>query len=246
MLKNYKYLTANTLKIISIIAMFFDHFVTVFISHDTIMGLMLRTPGRIAAPIMCYFIAEGYHYTSNLKKYIYRLLVFAVISHFAYNLLFGYTFFQATSIIWGLAMGLIALAAVKSDKLNIMAKLVVLGACCALSITANWNYVAVLWIVGFGLFQGDFKKQIASFIVLGIVFHLIPTYLNFGPVHEVYPHWYQIGIFLAIPLLAMYNGKLGKKTKFMSWFFYVFYPGHLILLYLLNKYTSLSALFGRF
>lgn len=246
MFKIDKYLTANTLKIISIIAMFFDHFVAVFMSHDTIMGLILRTPGRIAAPIICYFIAEGYHYTSNLKKYIYRLLVFAVISHLPYNLLFGYTFFQATSIIWGLAMGLIALAAVKSDKLNIIVKLIVLGACCALSITANWNYAAVLWVVGFGLFQGDFKKQIVSFIVLGIIFHLIPTYVYYGLNHKVYPHWYQIGIFLAIPLLAMYNGKLGKKTKFMSWFFYVFYPAHMFLLFLLNKYTSLSTLFGRF
>lgn len=243
MLKIDKYLTANTLKNISIISMFFDHFVAVFISHGTLMGIILRTPGRIAAPIMCYFIAEGYHYTSNLKKYIYRLLVFAVISHLPYNLLFGYTFFQATSIIWGLAMGLIALAAVKSNKLNTITKLAVLGACSALSIIANWNYVAVLWIVVFGIFQGNFKRQILSFIAVGIIFHLIPTYLNFGPVHEGYPHWYQLGIFLVIPLLAMYNGKLGKKTKFTSWFFYAFYPGHLILLYLLNKYTSLSELF---
>lgn len=243
MFKIDKCLTANTLKIIAIIAMFFDHFVTVFISHNMLIGMILRTPGRIAAPIMCYFIAEGYHYTSNLKKYIYRLLVFAAISHLPYNILFGYTFFQATSIIWGLAMGLIALAAVKSDKLNIIAKLAVLGASCALSITANWNYVAVLWIVVFGLLHGDFKSQMFGLVAVGILFHLIPTYFNYGPGHEGYPHWYQLGIFLAIPLLALYNGKLGKKTKFMSWFFYIFYPGHLILLYLLNKYTAISTLF---
>ena len=51
-------LTANSLKIIAIVAMFFDHFVAVFISHDTLIGILLRSPGRIAAPIMCYFIAE--------------------------------------------------------------------------------------------------------------------------------------------------------------------------------------------
>lgn len=239
-------LTANKLKIIAITAMFFDHFFAIFLAHDTIIGLASRTPGRIVAPIICYFIAEGYHYTSNRKKYILRLLVFAVISHLPYNLLFGYTlfgFFQATSVIWSLAMGLIALTAVKSDKLPFVVKPIVVAACCALAVTANWNFVAVLWVVAFGLFHGNFKKQILAFCVVGIIFHLIPTYLRFGPIHEGYPHWYQLGIFLAIPLLALYNGKLGKKSKTMSWFFYVFYPAHLLLIYFLDRFTSLSTLF---
>ena len=236
-------LTANMLKVISIIAMFFDHFVAVFISHDTLLGLMLRFPGRIAAPIICYFIAEGYHYTSNRRKYIERLLIFALISHLPYNLCFGYSFFQATSIIWGLAMGLIALTALKSDKLHILIKPIVLAACSLLAITANWNYISVLWIVVFGLFRGNFKLQMVGFTVVAVFFHLIPTYLNFGPIHEGYPHWYQIGVFLAIPFLAKYNGKLGKKSKVLSRAFYVFYPGHLIFLYLLNRFTALSELF---
>lgn len=236
-------LTANKLKIIAIIAMFFDHFFAIFLAHNTIIGLASRTPGRIAAPIICYFIAEGYHYTSNREKYILRLLIFAAISHIPYILLFGFTFFQATSIIWGLAMGLIALTAVKSDKLPLLIKPIVVAACCALALTANWNYVAVLWIVAFGLFYGNFNRQILAFCAVGIVFHLIPTYLNFGPIHEGYPHWYQLGIFLAIPLLALYNGKLGRKSKIISWSFYVFYPGHLLLIYLLDRFTSLSTLF---
>lgn len=218
--------------------MFFDHTVAVFLLHNTIEGLVLRFPGRIAAPIMCYMIAEGYHHTSNRKKYIIRLLIFAVISHLPYNLCFGFSFFQATSVIWSLAMGLVALTAMKSDKLHILVKLIILGGCCVLSVTANWNYIAVLWIVAFGLFYGNFKLQMMSFTTIGIIFHLIPTYFNLGSIHEGYPHWYQFGIFLAIPLLAMYRGERGKKSKFMTWFFYVFYPAHLILLYLINHFTQ--------
>lgn len=236
MIKTKPYLTANTLKIIAIIAMFFDHFVGVLVRHDTIMGLILRTPGRIAAPIMCFFIAEGYHRTSNRKKYILRLFIFAVISHLPYNLLFNFKFFQATSIIWGLTMGLVALTAIKSDKLHIVVKLIVLAACSLLSITANWNYVSVLWIVVFGLFHGNFKHQILGFCAVGIIFHWIPTFLNFGLLHEVYPHWHQLGILLAIPLLSAYNGQLGKKTKKLAWFFYIFYPGHLLLIYVFEQY----------
>ena len=236
-------LTANKLKIIGIVAMFIDHFVAVFISHDTLIGLMLRMPGRIAAPIFCYFIAEGYHYTSNRGRYIKRLIIFALISHIPYNLAFGYTFFQTTSVIWGLAMGLVALTAIKNDKLHIAVKILVLAVCCLLSITANWNYIAVLWIVVFGIQHGNFKLQILGFFAVSILFHLIPTYINFGPMHEGYPHWYQLGVFFAVPLLAVYNGQIGKKSKIMSWAFYVFYPAHLILLFLLDRFTALSTLF---
>ena len=236
-------LTANKLKVIAILAMFFDHFVATFVPHEELIGIILRTPGRIAAPIICYFIAEGYFYTSNRRKYIERLLIFAVVSHLPFNLLFGIAFFQATSIIWGLALGLIALTAIKSEKVHILLKPVILGLCCLLAITANWNYVSVLWIVGFGLFRGSFTKQMIVFSIIGFVFHLIPTYINFGPGHDGYPHWYQVGIYAAIPLLAMYNGKLGKKSKIMGWFFYIFYPAHLLFIYVLDRFTTLSEFF---
>lgn len=236
-------LTAHTLKIIAIVAMFFDHFVAVFISHDTIIGLMLRTPGRIAAPIFCYFIAEGYHYTSNRSKYIQRLIIFAIVSHVPFILSFGYTFFQATSVIWGLAMGLVALTAFKNDKLHIALKILVVVICCLLSITANWNYITVLWIVVFGLHHGNFKNQMIGFFAVAILFHLIPTYIRFGPLHAGYPHWYQVGVLFAVPLLAVYNGRIGRKSKVMSWFFYIFYPAHLMLIYMLDRFTALSTLF---
>lgn len=188
--------TSNQLKAIAVIAMFFDHFVSGFIPHSTVIGLVLRTPGRIVAPIMCYMIAEGYHHTSSRKKYILRLLLFSLLSHVPYDLYFGFSFLQATSVMWSLTMGLTALTLVKRQDLPLLCRAGALAVCCALSVTANWNYVAVLWIVLFGCFYQNFKKQMIGFVCIGAVFHLIPTYLNFGPVHEGYPHWYQLGIFL--------------------------------------------------
>ena len=134
----------------------------------------------------------------------------------------------------GATMGYAALSAVKSGKLPLPVKVAVLALCCALAVTANWNYIAVLWVVGFGLFYGNFRKQAVCFCVVGVLFHLIPTFFDFGLVHEGYPHWYQLGIFLAIPILALYNGRRGKKTKAGGWFFYVYYPAHLLVLYLVK------------
>lgn len=145
---------------------------------------------------------------------------------------------------WGLAMGLIALAAVKSETVSNLSKLVVLCLCCLLALTANWNYIAVLWIVMFGLLHGSFRRQMIGFCGIGVLFHLIPTYLNFGFVHEGYPHWYQLGVFLAIPMLSLYHGERGKKSAALTYFFYWFYPLHLVLIYCMDNYTALADLIG--
>ena len=107
-------LTGNQLKIIAIAAMTLDHCVAVFMPQDMAGRWILRMLGRMAAPIMCYLIAEGYHHTSNLKKYMGRLLLVAVISHIPYNLCFGYDvwrFWEATDVMVALFAGLAALAA---------------------------------------------------------------------------------------------------------------------------------------
>lgn len=228
-------LTSNTLKILAILAMVFDHAAAVFAPHDTIWGLALRIPGRIAAPLFCYFIAEGYHYTSDKKKYLSRLLILAVISHYPYNMLFGYPFFKATSIMWSLSLGLIALMGIKSPSVPIIFKPIILLACCALAIPANWNFIAVLWIVVFGMFHGNKNLQIAGFLAVAVLF-LTRVYLNFGPAHDGYTHWYQLGVLIAIPLFFMYSGNRGKNLKWLTVFFYAIYPLHLLVLSFIKYY----------
>ena len=241
-MEQYKVLTANKLKIFAIIVMFLDHFATVFFPSNAMITLIFKLFGRMAAPIFCYFIAEGYHHTSNLRKYITRLLVFAAVSHIPYILAFypdyfviGINFIKATSVILPLSMGLIALTAIKSEKIHIILKFVILAVCCAVSYTANWNYIAVLWVVAFGIFYGNFTRQIFAFCAICVLYLLIQPFRQYGIFDETFPQWQQLGIFLTIPLLAMYNGSPGKKSLAMKWLFYIFYPAHLILLYVLNQ-----------
>ncbi|WP_099361791.1 TraX family protein [Fredinandcohnia onubensis] len=222
-------LTSNALKYIALIAMFFDHLSAGFIPQETIAGFVLRIPGRVVAPIFCYFIAMGYFYTSNIRKYIERLVIFAAISHFPYVLYFNLPWWKTTSVMWSLALGLIALTIVKSEKLPMYAKLALVFLCCMLAYPADWNFVAVLWIVFFGIYRGQLNKQIISFVLIGIFAHLIPQIINMG-----WHHAYQIGIFLAIPLLLMYKGRRGRKSNLLKWGFYVFYPLHLIVLYIIK------------
>lgn len=78
-------LTRNQLKYIAITATVFDHIGMLFIPVTNPVGCIPRIIGRLTAPIMCFFIAEGYFYTGSKKRYGARLFIFACVSQFAYS-----------------------------------------------------------------------------------------------------------------------------------------------------------------
>lgn len=224
---------SNQLKMIAIIVMLYDHLVAVFAPRDyMLIWSIFRIPGGIVAPIMCFLISVGYHYTSDVRKYIFRLVIFAGISHLPYNLTFGFTFFQATSVFWALALGLIALACTKNPKIQMPFKIAIIGTCCVFARIANWHYLAVLWIVNFGLFHKNIKMQLIGFIILGLGLNVLPTLLSTGILG--FNRLDRFGFLLACPFLLLYNGQRGKKIKSLDNFFYIFYPAHLIAIYLIK------------
>lgn len=105
-MKIYKtFINSDWLKIIACITMLIDHIGAVFFTNSTI----LRFIGRIAFPIFCFMLVQGYFKTSNVKKYIIRLLILALLSEIPYdytfhNMLFD---FKHQNVIWTLLFGLI-------------------------------------------------------------------------------------------------------------------------------------------
>ena len=114
-----KGLNANQIKLIAIIAMTIDHIADILFPGFPAepVPILLHIIGRLTAPIMWFFICEGFFYTRNLKKYLLRMFTFAVVSHFAYCFAFGINYipfstgelFSQTSVIWPLAWALVAL-----------------------------------------------------------------------------------------------------------------------------------------
>lgn len=229
---------SNQLKMVAITIMLYDHLVAVFAPRSNMLvWSIFRLPGGIVAPIMCFLIAVGFHYTSDVRKYIFRLAIFSVISHLPYNLTFGFTFFQATSVFWSLTLGLIALACVKSEKIQFPFKIAIVGTCCVFARIANWHYLAVLWIVNFGLFHKNIKAQLIGFIFLGLGLNVLPTLLSTGILG--FNRLDKFGFLLACPFLLRYNGLRGDKNIALDRFFYVFYPAHLIAIYLIKLLFSI-------
>lgn len=227
-------LNANVLKVIAMIAMTIDHFTAViYPAYPKDIGIIfLHAIGRLAAPIFWFFIAEGYFYTRNFKKYVGRILLFTVISHFAYNFAFGIPFipfktsvFNQTSIFWGFALALIALKIQDLNKpaLKPWMRIIITNICCILAFPADWSTPGALVIVSNSNNRGNFKKQMVN-MLLCVAIYSIVFFLFIDKVYGLL----QMMVVLAIPLLKMYNGERGKM-KGLKWFFYLFYPLHLIL-----------------
>jgi len=227
-------LTANALKLIAISAMLFDHLLwVIWPGYDNgSVVLLLHAVGRLTAPIMCFFIAEGYRHTHNRRRYALRLLLFAVISHFAYNFAFGIPLipfqtgiFNQTSVMWSLFWGLMALCMMDSDSIikRDWFKLVLLLLICVISFPADWSCIAVLMIVFIGSYRDDFKKQMFYMMLFASLYALV-----FCLFIDVRYGLLQLAVGFSIPLLKQYNGQRGT-WKGMKGFFYAFYPAHLIL-----------------
>lgn len=225
-------LNSNQLKLIAIATMTLDHLICVlYPNYPTDRWIVLcHILGRLTAPIMWYFIAEGYYYTHNIKKYAGRLFLFAIISHFAYNFAFGIPFipfktsvFNQTSVIWSLAWGLVALAMINDDRLKQWQKTVLLMLICLITFCSDWSCIAVLAIVGIGTNRGNFKKQMEQ--MMFYVFMYAAVYFIF--INKLYGI-IQLFVFISIPFLKAYNGQRGQ-WKGMKWFFYLYYPLHLVI-----------------
>ena len=191
----------------------------------------LHIIGRLTAPIMWFFIAEGFHYTRNVKKYAGRLFFFALISHFAYDFAFGIPFFSPsagvfnrTSVMWSLALSVVIMAAAKSERIKTWLKYVIIFAACIISFPSDWSSIAVMAPFSINCHRGNFKKQALDIVFWTFVYALV-YFIFIDKLYGVL----QIFTFLSIPLLKQYNGERGK-WKGMKWLFYIYYPAHLVMI----------------
>ena len=216
-------LTANALKMIAILAMTVDHLAWMLLPLESVSGEIAHTFGRLTAPIMCYLAAEGVHYTRDPRRYLLRLFLFAALSHVPYVLFFD-TEWYYTSILWGMAWGVFALWLCEDPAVPLWLKLGMILFACFMAVNADWNYIAVLWIVLLGLSRGDFLLQTAVLLGVGALY-VLPDIITQGGQYA-----YRFGVVFTLPLLARYNGKRGRKSALTKWAFYWYYPLHLLLL----------------
>lgn len=218
------------------LAMLLNHISTIFLSSNTYFGEFCLDIGYFTAPIMCWFLVEGYHHTRSKLRYGLRLLLFALISELPFRFAFGS---NTRNMIFTLFFCFLLLVAEEWVDEPI-SKLIIQSVLIFSTINCDWPVIAGLYTILFAHAYGSRKKTIRAFGIATGLFVFI-QYLNYRPVSSgiitlVHALCSGLGVLLAgIVIIFLYNGKRSRiGRQFYQWFFYCFYPIHLVVLGLIH------------
>lgn len=227
----------SQLKFIAICAMVCDHVAWGFVEFMSPLGQVMHVIGRLTIPIMCFFVAEGFRKTADVKEYIKRMVLFWIVAMVPFYLFFGEIYEYRQNIIFDLLLGLLMLAVLENKRFKLWQKCVLAAGLFGVSaVIGGWVIMPILYILVF-YYVRDFKKQAAWFCGLTValeVFLIVAVELNriWHFSHYDWP-WYDklyfLGFMIPLLLLKRYNGEKGKNI-FGRYFFYLFYPAHFLVL----------------
>lgn len=215
-------MTSTKLKIIACITMLIDHIGAVLYPEVVI----LRMIGRIAFPIFAFLIAEGYYHTKNPRKYLLRLGLFAIISEIPFDLAFNNKVleFSHQNVFFTLCLGLLAIHLFTyfySRQQVFASGSVIICMLIAFVLRTDYSLFGILLIFAFYKFRDD---KILRYII-PIMVLLAMTVMSL--------RWDIVACHLISMLfIYLYNGKKGYSLKYL---FYIFYPAHLLVLFLINN-----------
>ena len=261
-----KGISGSTLKWIAVITMLMDHIGASLLERSgnlPQLDVILRSVGRVAFPLFCFLLVEGFYHTHSVEKYAMRLLIFALVSEIPFDMAFNDTFFFAldNNVFWTLLIGLMMIWGIhalddrwekkkekedreeacpnltheqlidfrderrlETDNLlrSIEVVLLVLLAMIVAQVS-NTDYGAC-GVATIGVFYFLYSHRVTAVVI--VVLMLTMTVSS----SEIF----SIAI---LPLLYFYNGTRGHQNRY---FFYAFYPVHLLILGILGIFMGLG------
>lgn len=214
-------INGSTLKLIAIFSMFIDHVAAIFLEKQEFAALyfICRNIGRLAFPIFCFLLVEGFVHTKNLKKYSKNLFLFGLLSEIPFDLAFFHKVYEPSfqNVFFTLGIGLLVLVGISKWRENIGLVIVTVFTGCFFSILINcdYSYKGILMIVFFYWFYYNPQLKFFSIAILNGIFE-------------------PFAILALIPIY-FYNGTRGIRIKY---FFYYFYPVHLLVLVFLYQWMG--------
>lgn len=219
-----------TLKSIALSAMLVDHIAAVFLPGYGWIYYICRFIGRMTAPIMCFFLTEGFIHTSSRKKYILRMAIFALIAQPAYTLAFYRKLLTPHfSMISTLCISLVMLCCLEKIK-PLWLKILAVGLLVLMTYPCDWGIYAPVMVLGFYLMR---ERGILRLSVLGVI--SVGMVVMYGLAMGVPGAFMHCGMIASLALLSLYNGERGPDGGAAKWFFYIFYPAHLYVIYIVER-----------
>lgn len=193
-----------------------------------------RCIGRLAFPLYCFLLVQGFRHTRDLRAYARRLLLLACVSEIPFDLLiFGQiSSAMEQNVVFALLLGLMALYAAKALAARplpcALAVLALMLLAMAAQVSYGWLGVALCLAYAYA---GDSKKRQALFTVLLTLLYAFILLLS-----GVARTWVAVSLCAALSVIpiALYNGRPGPRGKALTFFFYAAYPLHLCVLALIR------------
>ena len=205
--------------------------------------------GRLSFPIFAFLIVEGFYHTKNLKKYITRILMFAIITEIPFNLLVNNTIIYPNhqNVLWTFLLSILCMNILEKTKNKeidfkiafypiFIMTFVLLG----IFLKTDYNGLGVLTVLLFYFFrikQNDTKlKKIITRILQLISLYIISCYLNSTILFSInnFNIYTQNLSIISLLLIWLYNEKQGLYNNYIKYLYYLFYPIHIIILFLLK------------
>ena len=240
-------LSAAALHILAMAFMLMDHLWATLLPAQE----WLTCVGRIAFPIFAFMAVEGYFHTHNLKKYLLRMLIFAVISEVPFDLMYGGTWFYPVhqNVIWTLMMGLVGIHLMETVRkkkstfvyILVSAIVVILGGLLGTLSMVDYYGIGVLTVFIFYFFRQRkwwclLGQMLALYWVnVELLGGLMYPIRLFGMEFELCQQGLAL---LALLPIWLYRGRQGYHSKPFQYFCYAFYPIHMLVIVLVLNFIN--------
>jgi len=195
----------------------------------------------IAPPVMFFFVADGFRYTRSRKKYAVRLFIFACITQIPFTIMWGpIVGWWGANVMFTLFFSLLVLCVWESSlKLWQRIALIVLLNIVPVALMSEWMIFGPMTVLGLHIFRDRPKTRAIWYAAVWAVYlgiSSVPSLItDFKPIRLEVTLVHTFDFAAAYLLMTVfYNGKKGRYPTFSKWFFYIFYPAHIVLAIILR------------
>lgn len=203
-----------------------------------LVNLLLRCVGRLSFPLFSFLLVEGFHHTRSRKKYALRLVIGALLAEIPFNLIVSGSpvWRYKQSIMVTLLLGYCALLAMeRCRKLSWKPVALLPFALLGELLNVDYGWGGVVLIALFELSRFAYNRNLIRFFGMLVLFHYMPSsMLHFG---NFSVPMQALGALSAL-FIAAYDGRKVTRSRGIQWAFYLFYPVHLLILYLISILPS--------
>ncbi len=240
-------LNRDVIKYIAAFTMLLNHIANIFLVPGTFLYQLLVDVGYFTAITMCYFLVEGYDYTHSRRNYLLRLLFSAVISELPFCLAFtekGILEFCGMNMMFTLFLCFLIIMTVRGSLVGGRGKWIVSGLV-LVSLISDWAVFAPAFTLLFLRDRGDRESLKRDYAYAAAAFGIACFLGMLDRLSLAANLLSTLGAMAAILcsgfcVLYLYNGKRMERGRtFSKWFFYLFYPGHLLALGLIRIFLQL-------